>query len=430
MIIIAIDQEGIIDEVAIDELLAVANKELFDPQSEAVPAANASIESSAGQEIEPTKTAVKNNLISAQILQQPHLKSKLLAIALLLCVCIASGGYLGYQTGQHTSASPLSLNKIIEQGITFEEKNLVTYAGRGDKDVVITFLDAGMDINAMRTTDGWTALTAASFYKRPELVKLLLEKQAIVDVQDTSGRTPLMYAAAMGTEEVVTLLLNAGAKPNIQDKKGRTALMEAYSKQEAKIAEILKSAGAVSNFPVTATIEERPTVPIKSTVKEQSLTSSTIPNEFRLTVGKAGLVHIGMTLEDLQKIYPSLILHGEYINGNKETTATIYLNNSSTPSLKVELSKGKTKLVSMINIDDARFSTDKDITMHSTVGDIRNQYPISDIRVIDNSLYLRVRSIKMLFELDISDISSIAWLESSNPDSISPDTKIKRVIVY
>ncbi|MBP2659137.1 MAG: Ankyrin repeat-containing protein, partial [Firmicutes bacterium] len=143
--------------------------------------------------------------------------------------------------------APLPLDKIVQQGITFEGKNLITYAGRGDEAIVLAFLDAGMDINTTRNTDGWTALTAASFYKKPEMVKLLLEKQAIVNVQDRSGKTPLMYAAAMGTEKITTLLLEAGANPNTQDKNGRTALMEAYSKQEAKIAEIGRCKEIISN---------------------------------------------------------------------------------------------------------------------------------------------------------------------------------------
>ena len=417
------DKEGVIDEAAIEELLAVANKELFAPQSEEAHADNDINQLSAERD--------KKNLVIAQILQQSHLKLKLLIIVLLFCSCIASGGYLGYQKGQQLLATPLPLDKIIKQGITFEEKNLVTYAGRGDKDVVIAFLDAGMDINAIRNTDGWTALTASSFYKKPDVVKLLLEKQATVNMQDTFGRTPLMYSAAMGAEEIVTMLLEAGANPNIQDNKGRTALMEAYSKQEAIIAEILKNAGAIHPLPTTTKIEERSAAPIKSKIREEIISSSpsAIPEEIRLTTGRAGYVHIGMSLEDLQKIYPNLTLKEEYLNGSSERIATINLD-SSKPSLKLELSKGKIQLVSFINIYDARFSSDRNITLKSTVGDIRNQYFISDIRVIENSLYLVVKSMKMLFELDINDTSSIAWLENGDPNSIPPDTKITRIIMY
>ncbi len=424
------DKEGIMSEAAIDELLAVANKELFAPESAS---ANSEIdqlsasEENVSQGIPPTK---KTSFLT-QLLQESQIKRKLAAVLLLLCVCILTGGYVGYQKALQTIEAPLPLDKIIQQGITFEGKNLITYAGRGDKPIVLAFLDAGMDINTTRNTDGWTALTAASFYKKPEMVKLLLEKQALVDIQDRSGRTPLLYAAAMGTEEITTLLLEAGANPNTQDKNGRTALMEAYSKQEAKIAEILKSAGADPTLPAIVREEDIPDAPISQMKKVPQTASSMIPDEVRMIVSKAGLIPIGMPLEDVKKLYPALTLNEMYIDGSKKILASIYLENNSDPSLVLELSSGKSQLVSIINVYDSRFKTDKGITLHSTVGDIRNQYSISEIRVIEHSLYLLVKSTKMLFELDINDpMIPINWTESGSPNSIPSNTKIKRVIMY
>lgn len=427
------DKEGIISEAAIDELLAVANKELFAPESEIVDPLNNEMDllSATEEQQSAEETSTKKLFFLAQLLQQSQLRSKLIVVILLLPLCIAGGGYLGYLKGHQTLETPLPLDKIIQHGITFEGKNLVAYAGRGDQNIVLAFLDAGMDINTMRNTDGWTALTAASFYKRPELVKLLLEKQALVNIQDTSGRTPLMYAAAMGAEEIVSMLLGAGANPNIQDKSGRTALMEAYSKQEAKIAEILKNAGADPTLPIILKKEETPAI-VKTPVKEVPPSSSlTIPEGIRLSVSKAGLVQIGMPLEDVKRIYPNLTLNDEYIDGSKRTMAIIPQENSNNPSLKLELSTGKFKLVSIINTYDPKFSTEKTITIHSTVGDIRDQYSVSEIRVIDSSLYLLVKSMKMLFELEINDPAiPIRWLENGTSNSIPSDIKIKKIILY
>ncbi|EIW17580.1 MULTISPECIES: ankyrin repeat domain-containing protein [Pelosinus] len=424
------DKEGIMSEAAIDELLAVANKELFAPESAS---ANSEIDQLSASEENVSQGIPPTQKISflTQLLQESQIKRKLAAVLLLLCVCILTGGYVGYQKALQTIEAPLPLDKIIQQGITFEGKNLITYAGRGDKPIVLAFLDAGMDINTTRNTDGWTALTAASFYKKPEMVKLLLEKQALVDIQDRSGRTPLLYAAAMGTEEITTLLLEAGANPNTQDKNGRTALMEAYSKQEAKIAEILKSAGADPTLSTIVRKEDIPDAPASQAKKVPQIASSTIPDEVRMTVGKAGLIPIGMPLEEVKKLYPALTMNEMYIDGSKKILANIFLENNSDPSLVLELSRGKSQLVSIINIYDSRFTTDKSITLHSTVGDIRNQYSVSEIRVIDHSLYLLVKSTKMLFELDINDpMIPISWTESGSPDSIPSDTKIKRVIMY
>lgn len=424
------DEEGVMNEAAIDELLAVANKELFAPEST----------SANNEKIDPLST-IEDNLVKeipptqklpflSQLLQDAQIKKRFITILLLLCTCILTGGFWGYQAAQQAVEDTLSLDKMIQQGITFEGKNLITYAGRGNKPIVVAFLDAGMDINATRNTDGWTALTAASFYKQPEIVKLLLEKQALVNTQDRSGRTPLMYAAAVGTEEITTMLLEAGANPNMQDKNGRTALMEAYSKKEVTIAEILKNSGADPSFS-TIIEKEAASDTLTSSTKKSSPTSSSIPNEIRMTAHKVGLISIGMPLEDIKKIYPTLTLNEKYIDGNKKTIAAIYFENNSAPSLILELSKGKSQLVSIINVYDPRFKTDRNITLDSTVGDIRNQYSISEVQVIDHSLYLLVRSTKMLFELDINDpMIPINWTENGSPNSIPSDTKIKRVIMY
>jgi hypothetical protein len=419
------DNEGIIDEAEIEELLAVANKELLAPEVEL----NKLTENTAEQ----LSTSQDNKVsLLSQLRQQQHIKQIVAAVVLLFALTIAGGGFLGYKREQQTLAVPLSLEKIIQMGITFEAKNLVAYAERGDTDIVHAFLNAGMEINSQRNTDGWTALTAACFYKKPEIVKLLIENHATINIQDLYGRTPLMYAAAMGTEEIVTLLLKAGANPNIQDKKGRTALMEAYSKQEAKIAEILKNAGANTTLsPITKLEESSENLP-KAISKENSVSpASIIAEEIRLSIGRAGLVKIGMSLEELQKIYPALILREEYIDGRKRTTATIHSHNNSTPLLKIELSSGKIPLVSLINIYDSTFITDKDITLNSTVGDIRSQYSLSEVRVIDNSLFLVIKSMRMLIELDMKNAEiPIEWLKNGNINSILSTTKITRMVMY
>jgi hypothetical protein len=419
------DNEGIIDQAEIDELLAVANKELLAPEIEPAKLAD----SAANQLLTSQDNKVS---IWSQIKQQQHIKQIVTTVVLLFILTIASGGFLGYKREQQILTTPLPLEKIIQMGITFEVKNLVAYAERGDKDIVTAFLAAGMDINSQRSTDGWTALTAASFYKKPDIVQLLIENHTAINIQDLYGKTPLMYAAAMGTEEIVILLLEAGANPNIQDKKGRTALMEAYSKQEAKIAEILKNAGANTTLSPAIKSTESSTSPPKAISKEDLVSpASTIPEEIRLSIGRAGLIKIGMSIEELQKVYPSLTLREEYIDGRKRTTATIYSQNDSTPSLKIELSNGKIQLVSLINIYDSTFITDKNITLNSTVDDLRNQYSVSEVRVIDNSLFLVIKSMRMLFELDMRNAEiPIEWLKNGNINSIPSTTKIIRMVMY
>ncbi|WP_378956908.1 ankyrin repeat domain-containing protein [Pelosinus sp. sgz500959] len=422
------NNEQELDQKSIDELLAAANKELS--ESDIPPTSEIT------EDQQPSITETSTTSESTENVIQPRKKiftKKVVSVIIILFTSVSTiGGILGYKMADHAIASRSPLEKLIQQGITFEEKNFVAYAGRGDKDIVTAFLEAGMPVNVVRDTDGWSPLIAASFYKKTEIVKLLLERQATVNLQDKYGKTALMEASAMGAEDIVLMLIEYGANPNVQDNNGRTALMEAYFKKHAKIAETLKSLGALPTIQAND-IAKAPPAP-HSLPKEElppSPLSSATSDETRLSMNKAGSIQIGMPLEDIQKKYPNLTITGKYIDGLKKTIATIYLKDPSTPSLQLELSSGKLKLISTISVYDEQFSTDKQITIHSTVGDIRNQYTINDIKVINSSLFLVVKSIKMLFELDLNKGSiPTEWLNTGNPNSIPPDTKIKRIIIY
>lgn len=73
-----------------------------------------------------------------------------------------------------------------------------------------------------RTMNGNSFLMVATDENNPELVKLLLEKGAQVDVMDRSGGTPLHVAGIRGFVEVAGLLLKAGADPDLPDKRGKS----------------------------------------------------------------------------------------------------------------------------------------------------------------------------------------------------------------
>ena len=58
---------------------------------------------------------------------------------------------------------------------------------------------------------GWTPLHYAATGPEPKIVRLLLERGAVVDAESPNRTTPLMMAARYGKEESVALLLAAGA---------------------------------------------------------------------------------------------------------------------------------------------------------------------------------------------------------------------------
>lgn len=97
----------------------------------------------------------------------------------------------------------------------------------GNVSRVKSLLEQGADINA-QNKNGQTALILASYYKRNNTEKifpLLLENNAIIDLQDSSGRTALSWAAGAGKMEAIRHLLSANANINLQDSDGATPLM-------------------------------------------------------------------------------------------------------------------------------------------------------------------------------------------------------------
>jgi ankyrin repeat protein len=89
-------------------------------------------------------------------------------------------------------------------------------ASAGNIEIVRILLDKGANVNVPRK-DGITPLHLASNQGSVEIVKLLLDKGAKVDVKGGKNSiTPLMLASMNGHTEVVKLLLERGADPRLK----------------------------------------------------------------------------------------------------------------------------------------------------------------------------------------------------------------------
>ena len=129
----------------------------------------------------------------------------------------------------------------------------------GQPEVVELLLDKGAEVN-VRAKNGSTALMWAATLDRGELVKLLIARDAemtlhiaamlgnVTEIQkivhtakdvnsrDSQGWTPLMYASWKGNSDVVNLLLEKGADINVQRKDGSTALLDAIGRGRVDVA--------------------------------------------------------------------------------------------------------------------------------------------------------------------------------------------------
>jgi ankyrin repeat protein len=99
----------------------------------------------------------------------------------------------------------------------------------GKPDVVRLLLDHGADVHMCTGIGCWSALHLAVKGENPEIVQMILEQNAEVEVRDSQGETPLLAASFNGNTAVVQLLLDHGADPHVRDVDGKTALDKAGS---------------------------------------------------------------------------------------------------------------------------------------------------------------------------------------------------------
>lgn len=90
-----------------------------------------------------------------------------------------------------------------------------------------------------KTYGGWTPLICACYNNNPELINLLIKSGADINAQDGEGRTPLMYASSLGRAEIADILIKAGAKVNAKDKLDRTSLSFASMKGDINLISLL-----------------------------------------------------------------------------------------------------------------------------------------------------------------------------------------------
>ncbi|XP_030064130.1 LOW QUALITY PROTEIN: caskin-2 [Microcaecilia unicolor] len=88
-------------------------------------------------------------------------------------------------------------------------------------------------------SDGFSALHHAALSGNPELISLLLEMQAAVDIKDSNGMRPLHYAAWQGKPEPVHLLLRAAASVNTASIDGQIPLHLSAQYGHYEVSEML-----------------------------------------------------------------------------------------------------------------------------------------------------------------------------------------------
>ncbi|CAE7863587.1 ANKRD50 [Symbiodinium necroappetens] len=151
------------------------------------------------------------------------------------------------------SNDPVKLDAVMELQVLIlpfsgaskrQQKELYQAARSGLLDEVEALLQLPRDPDAAIDAFGRTPLMHASERGHIEVVELLLEARAQVDLCNNYGGAALTDAASYGRYRVVQLLIEAGAQKDLRNNRGRTALMDAAINGHAQVVQLLLESGA------------------------------------------------------------------------------------------------------------------------------------------------------------------------------------------
>jgi ankyrin repeat protein len=149
---------------------------------------------------------------------------------------------------------------------------------------------------------GVTPLIRMVYYQNIEAIKLIIEY--FVDINKFNSKqtmNPLMYAVQKNSYEVVELLIQSGAKIDITNKHGISPIMVAAQYNSLESAKLLIEAGADIN----AWTSNRMT-PLMIATYADSYDVANLLNEFDATMNVPGAVvsvkRLPVTMEDMDKI--------------------------------------------------------------------------------------------------------------------------------
>jgi ankyrin repeat protein len=121
---------------------------------------------------------------------------------------------------------------------------LMQAAGYGNIAAVRLLLEHGVNVNKVETETGASALVAAAVCCYSEIMRVLLDAGADVNIASLDGMTSLMFCSHKGCLESVQVLLDHKPDINRRNRYGETALMRATSSGSVEIVKILIESGA------------------------------------------------------------------------------------------------------------------------------------------------------------------------------------------
>ena len=156
-----------------------------------------------------------------------------------------------------TAKNYVTVSQLLRQGANPNAKDdcnvsAVTYAAALHRpDILKELITAGADVDAIDSCYNrppllWALDSSNDENKEGvyEVVKLLAQAGADVNLTGTSRQTPLILAVSLGLDNVAKLLVSKGAHINAEDDEGKTAYSHAVIQGNNELRNLLVAAGA------------------------------------------------------------------------------------------------------------------------------------------------------------------------------------------
>jgi ankyrin repeat protein len=155
-------------------------------------------------------------------------------------------GYLAWEneTFKKNETTNHAKRALLDRGISTTNETLAMCVAENKEEEVSLFLSAGFSPDT-RDKKGIPLLGLSARNERLNILKLLLRSGAQVNlIAEDRGSTALLDSAIERNKEMVKILIEAGADVNIQSKDGQTALVVVAGAGDEELAEMLVKAGA------------------------------------------------------------------------------------------------------------------------------------------------------------------------------------------
>lgn len=142
-----------------------------------------------------------------------------------------------------------TFSDMVMLGYDIDEKDsdgytpLMIAASLGKAEFAEFLINNGANVN-LRSNTGLTAMHRAAQGGHTQIILLLSEADAFIDMSDVEGHTPLMKAVQAEKFFAVDFLIKRGASLNYRNRNGRTALWISDHMRLTEISKLLRLKGA------------------------------------------------------------------------------------------------------------------------------------------------------------------------------------------